>query len=281
MTKDEVRLLISQMQIVFPVVRLVEASLSCQFTLLPDGTLQEEPYRCYTAWKKQRRCDNCISAKALTQKGRMAKFEFVDHNIYYVIAIYLEIDGAPYVLEMVSQVTDDTLLGAYGKEQLVHDVAAYNRRLYVDPLTGAYNRHYFEEQLQGLSNLSALSFLDLDGFKTVNDTWGHQTGDAALKAAAGAIFGCIRNTDALIRYGGDEFLLIFWNMPRDAFAPKLEQIRSAVERVQLEAHPQIRLTVSIGALYRSGTPLDLIADADRLLYQAKRSKNHVCVKLEP
>lgn len=70
-------------------------------------------------------------------------------------------------------------------------------------------------------------------------------------------------------------------MPRDAFAPKLERIRSAVERVQLEAHPQIRLTVSIGALYRSGTPLDLIADADRLLYQAKRSKNHVCVKLEP
>lgn len=281
MTQDEARLLMGQLQIVFPIVRLVDASLARQFTLLPDGTLRPEPYHCYDVWKKQRRCDNCISARALARKGRMAKFEFVDDAVYYVVAMYLEMDAAPYVLEMASQVTDDTLLEAYGKNRFLQDIAAYNRRLYIDPLTGAYNRRYYEEQLQDLSSLSALAFLDLDGLKTVNDTWGHPAGDAALKAAADAILGCIRGTDALIRYGGDEFLLVFWDMPRKAFAAKLEQIRSAVAGARAAAYPQLALTVSIGALYRSGTPLELIGEADRLLYQAKRSRNHVCLRLDP
>lgn len=281
MTQDEARLLMGQLQIVFPIVRLVDASLARQFTLLPDGTLRPEPYHCYDVWKKQRRCDNCISARALARKGRMAKFEFVDDAVYYVVAMYLEMDAAPYVLEMASQVTDDTLLEAYGKNRFLQDIAAYNRRLYIDPLTGAYNRRYYEEQLQDLSSLSALAFLDLDGLKAVNDTWGHPAGDAALKAAADAILGCIRGTDALIRYGGDEFLLVFWDMPRKAFAAKLEQIRSAVAGARTAVYPQLALTVSIGALYRSGTPLELIGEADRLLYQAKRSRNHVCLRLDP
>ena len=124
MTQDEVRLLMGQLQIVFPIVRLVDASLARQFTLLPDGTLRPEPYHCYDVWKKQRRCDNCISARALARKGRMAKFEFVDDAVYYVVAMYLEMDAAPYVLEMASQVTDDTLLEAYGKNRFLQDIAA-------------------------------------------------------------------------------------------------------------------------------------------------------------
>lgn len=78
----------------------------------------------------------------------MTKFEFVNDDIYQVIAKYVVIDGTPLVMEMVFKMTDKIFLGAYGSGSLIDKISRFNRELYEDPLTGARNRRYFEEQLK-------------------------------------------------------------------------------------------------------------------------------------
>ncbi len=278
MTKQEALTLIDQLKFAFDIVRLVDVTMTCQVSVDDHGEFVTEPYQCYAVWNKKSRCDNCISAKAFSIKGKMTKFEFVGEDIYHVTAKYVEIDGTPYVLEMVSKITDETLFGAYGKNEFVQAISSYNRKLYADPLTGAHNRQYFEEQLRNLACVEAVAMIDVDNFKGINDTYGHLAGDLALCAIVAAISSCVRNTDAVIRYGGDEFLLVFWNIPKASFAEKLEQIREKAARVSMDEYPSLRLTVSIGAVHHPKQTMDALREADQMLYLAKEKKNSVQLK---
>ena len=118
--------------------------------------------------------------------------------------MFVKVDGQPFSLELVSKITDETLLGAYGKEELVETISNFNQKMYTDPATGIYNRRYYEEQLKGLKNIYAVAMLDVDEFKDINDSYGHHAGDYALQAVAKAIAGSVKREDAVIRYGGDE-----------------------------------------------------------------------------
>lgn len=274
MTKADVKELMRQMAIVFDVVRLVDATVTNQYALKGEE-LSPEPYRCYAIWNKESRCENCISAKAFAQKGKLTKFEFIGREVYHVVAMYLEVEGTPFVLEMVSHITDEALFGAYGQNEFVETINGYNRRLYLDALTGAYNRRYYEDQLAALGNSRAAAILDVDDFKQINDTYGHPVGDMALKAIVEATLSCVRSTDIVIRFGGDEFLILFQNIPKDTFAARLETIREAVRSTVLEECPELRLSVSIGGIYRDRDDMDLLRKADELLYRAKEEKNAV------
>ena len=165
MTKTETMELIRHLQVVFDLVRLVDAAVTTQYSLNDRGELEAEPYRCYAVWNKTDRCENCIAAKAVAQKGKLTKFEFIGREIYHVMAMYLEIEGAPFVLEMVSRVTDDALFGAYGQNKFAEAINSYNQRLYIDPLTGAYNRRYYEDQMAVLGSSRAAAIMDVDDFK--------------------------------------------------------------------------------------------------------------------
>ena len=100
-----------------------------------------------------------------------------------------------------------------------------------------------------------------------------------LRMVVDTILSCVRGTDAVVRYGGDEFVVVFWNIPREVFAMRLEVIRSAVERLRLPDHPDARISVSIGGVYcmDEGSE-DALLEADRLLYVAKHEKNSVQIK---
>lgn len=275
MTVREVQALIGQLKRVFDIVRLVDVSMTAQYSISEDGELlRREPYECYMVWNKNGRCENCISAKAFAQKGKMTKFEFVNNEVYYVISMYLEMEPQPYMLEMVSRVTDETLFGAYGKNEFIQTILDYNRRLYIDPLTGVYNRQYYEEQLSGLASANAVAMLDVDNFKRINDTAGHMAGDAALRAIGGALLACMRRSDAVVRYGGDEFLLVFQQIAREEFAERLEAVREAVRMLSVPGYEQLRLSVSIGGAYSAGAQ-GLLGRADALLYKAKETKDRV------
>lgn len=275
MRREEMFALLRELKMVFDIVRLVDASATTQFWLDEAGEIREEPYQCYAVWKKSGRCEDCISARALRQKNKQVKFEFVDQNIYYVISMYVEVDGMPYALEMVSQVTSETFFGAYGKNEFVESITNYREKLYLDPLTGAYNRRYYEEMLRDLPGLCAVAMIDVDEFKRINDTFGHPAGDQALKAIVKAITSYTRNSDAVVRYGGDEFLIVFQEITRDSFAKRLEMIREAVSRIVLEGYTALHLTVSIGGRYCGKEASDAVREADVLLYQAKLNKNNV------
>lgn len=278
MTKQEAVTLIAQLEFAFDIVRLVDVTMTRQMFINSSGELVMENYDCYAVWNKNARCDNCISAQVFACKGKMTKFEFVNEDIYYVIARYIEIDGEPYVLEMVSRIDDKTFFGAYGKSEFADTISDYNRKLYTDPLTGAHNRQYFEEQLLGLAYVEALAMLDVDNFKVVNDTYGHRAGDMALRAIVDTISSCLRDADTVIRYGGDEFTLVLWNIPREVFAKRLEKIREKVTEISIDEFPGLQLTISIGAVCQSMPVMDALQEADKMLYLAKEEKNRVQLK---
>ena len=278
MTGREAVTLMQYLQIAFDTVRLVDATVNYQYTVGENGELVKAPYRCYAVWQRNTRCENCISAKCLFSKTKLAKFEFVDDDIYHVLAMYVEVDGHPYSMEMVSKVTDETLLGGYGREELVESISNHNRKLYQDPVTDIHNRRYYEEQLSGLWNTHAVALLDVDNFKSINDRYGHPVGDIALRLISGAICSCVRKSDAVIRYGGDEFVVVFQEIPEGMLDKKLEDIRAAVHELVMEEHPEIRFSVSIGAVYGPGKTAELLQVADGLMYQAKGEKNFVITK---
>jgi diguanylate cyclase (GGDEF)-like protein len=125
--------------------------------------------------------------------------------------------------------------------------------------------------------VAAVAMLDVDHFKSINDEFSHQAGDLALTAVAKVLLSCVRSVDSVVRYGGDEFALVFQAIPQDIFHLRLEQIRSEVECIRLEEFPDIRLSVSIGGVYGSGTTQEMLNTADLLMYQAKKKRNSVCL----
>ena len=96
-------------------------------------------------------------------------------------------------------------------------VRGYNEELYLDALTGAYNRRYYEDRIRKVKSHAGVAMIDLDDFKLYNDTCGHNAGDMVLNTVVGIVRKCIRKTDILIRYGGDEFLLILPDVSEDVF----------------------------------------------------------------
>lgn len=123
--------------------------------------------------------------------------------------------------------------------------------------------------------------IDVDNFKAVNDTYGHQAGDETLRLIVRGIIDCIRSSDILIRYGGDEFLLFFPSIPSDIFASRLEEIRRRVESITVPGFPNFKPTVSIGGVYGAHPLADAIHRADLKMYDAKHERNHVSVSILP
>ena len=166
------------------------------------------------------------------------------------------------------------------EQRAAHD-QKLKEKLYKDPLTGAYNRRYYEEVIRKSIGPAGIALMDVDDFKICNDTYGHHAGDLALKAAANAIRSCIRSSDLLIRYGGDEFLLVLPGIPSDILQGKLEQICTAARNAAVPGYPHFRVSLSIGGTIQSITdPVErIVRRADWLMYQAKGRKNAVMVEV--
>lgn len=158
-----------------------------------------------------------------------------------------------------------------------------------DSLTGLYNRRYMDETLEREvsrarreGNPLSLVMLDIDYFKKVNDTYGHQVGDEALRMLATTLLADIRAEDVACRYGGEEFLVLLPNMPLETAMLRAQRWREAVEGLSVVmGNFNITFTVSLGvAAYpeHAKTPDDLTRCADQALYRAKNSgRNQVNV----
>lgn len=211
-------------------------------------------------------------------KQKTSKFEFIDDDMYLLVANYLEVDGRPCVLENILHLDDETLIGAYGRNEFVSKITHYNDQIFKDSLTGVYNRRYYDEQASELL-VQAAAMLDIDHVKEGNDIWRHMAGDAALRQVTQVVSSCTRRTDIFLRYGGDEFLLAFEDIPQDVFMRKLEDICAAVERTEVPGYPQIHLTLSIGGVYEKGQLKNVLEKADEALYEAKRQRGRVVIRI--
>ena len=170
---------------------------------------------------------------------------------------------------------------AEAEEKLQETTESYRAKLYHDALTGTYNRRYYEDIASRIVGPAGVALLDVDDFKICNDTYGHYAGDMALKTAAKAIQSCIRESDLLIRYGGDEFLLVLPGIPGDFLQTKLEQICTAAQMASVPGYSHFRISLSIGGTIQSlADPMEnIVRRADRLMYQAKCRKNAVMVEV--
>lgn len=275
MTAQELEQMIAQMERIFTVVRILDKDLLHKMDVR-NGELRSEDCKCYSFWEKGKNCENCVAQRALAMKGQCMKIEFIGLKMYQVIAKYLEVDGAPCVVEMISCLDDETLLDAEGREALVKKFAHYRRELYTDALTGSYNRRYFEDQLKEQRMDAGIAMIDLDDLKTHNDIYGHVAGDKVLVTVSAAIISCVRKTDRLVRYGGDEFLLVMPGISPEAFVEKLHRIQNVIRSMSVEGYPQLKLSVSIGGTLTNGEAVGkAMCRADEYMYQAKTSKNTI------
>lgn len=166
----------------------------------------------------------------------------------------------------------------------------------MDALTGTYNRHFLVGQMEKEVERTArtarplsLIFIDVDGFKEVNDTYGHAQGDLALQEISRELLDAVRTTDFVCRYGGDEFVLILPETDMESAEARAEGLRERIESLPFtsidESVPEgaVELTISVGLASSSGRSAhQLMQVADAALYGAKRQgKNRVIRLLDP
>ena len=266
---------------VFDVVRFLEGDFFEQMQDDPRIGVKIGMCQCYDFWKKNKPCENCTSMKAYAEKKQKTKLEFLDADVFLVISRYLEIDDEACVMELVKHLENDTLIDTDGRDKLVGKLKGYQDKLYIDPVTGVYNRRYFEDEIRNMQNSAGVAMIDLDDFKLYNDIYGHDMGDQVLCIVADVIKDCIRKTDKLIRYGGDEFLLILSDMVRGTLRGKLLQIQEAIENATIPNCPRLKLTASIGGVISEDGKIDeAIAKADQLMYKAKDHKAQVITECD-
>lgn len=266
---------------VFDVVRFLEGDFFEQMQDDPRIGVKIGMCQCYDFWKKNKPCENCTSMKAYAEKKQKTKLEFLDADVFLVISRYLEIDDEACVMELVKHLENDTLIDTDGRDKLVGKLKGYQDKLYIDPVTDVYNRRYFEDEIRNMQNSAGVAMIDLDDFKLYNDIYGHDMGDQVLCIVADVIKNCIRKTDKLIRYGGDEFLLILSDMVRGTLRGKLLQIQEAIENATIPNCPRLKLTASIGGVISEDGQIDeAIAKADQLMYKAKDHKAQVITECD-
>ncbi len=264
----------------FKMVRLVDPEICMQLTAEAGGQTMGKREHCYAVWERMRRCDNCISQAVLATRRSQTKIETAGTKVFYVISAYVEVDGRPFALELVNPIESDDMTGD-GQENILNQLLVRNRQVYVDSLTKIYNRRYFDEQLSQQEGEFAVAMIDVDYFKKINDNYGHQAGDAALYRIAQAIKSEVRSNDELVRYAGDEFFILFHDMPADGLEKKLQAILRAIERIEMTEYPGLKLSASIGGAKASGRVEDTIRKADAALMRgAKLKKDSVVLYSE-
>lgn len=262
---------------IFDVVRLVKENELQQMEQVNISGQEMTYCECYAFWQKGHHCTDCVAMRALKEKGEAAKFELLGSQIFQVLARYMEIDGEPYVMELLKHLDQRMLSDINDYDAFVSKIAGFSEKLYLDALTGAHNRRFYEDEVRKKTEAAGVAMIDLDDFKLYNDTYGHSAGDMALTTTADIIKKCIRKTDTLIRYGGDEFLLIFDGVTHEILEKKLEQIKSMINSAVVPGYLKLQLSVSIGGVISpEGTLMESsVEQADKLMYIAKNHKNMV------
>ena len=169
---------------------------------------------------------------------------------------------------------ESVIMGFSEKNKEINEI---QNKIYTDSLTHVKNRKFYDEHLASQS-CTALVIADIDLFKQINDTYGHLYGDNVLTAIAEVLQQSVRDSDNIVRYGGDEFLISFKDITPEILKNRLEKIRQTIESIQIEECPNMNLSMSFGAVYGDGLIKDMFSAADKLLYESKTVRNTITIR---
>ncbi len=214
-------------------------------------------------------CMRMVCEEVLNNRKDVTKMLLMGDEHHMATARYVEVEGEPRVILYAQPFNIPT--GAQNERDL----------LYRDALTGVYNRRYYEDNLRREHIDAGIAVIDIDDFKLVNDTSGHHVGDEALKAAINTLCEAVREGDLVIRTGGDEFLLVLPGIGSEILGQRLREIASKVSQTVVPNHPQIHITISVGAAMTAGRTVEMtVRHADRLMYEAKAKRGCVITDAE-
>ena len=271
---DELYKSVEDYKKIFETVRLLDKNKLDELKRKCDETGAGGGEGCFFFDRDGVPCLNCVSVAAYVAKSDKTKIETDNNRLYYVFAKYIEVDGEPYVIEMLNPVDEDSYIGRDGINAVRNRNSVYHNRVNTDILTGALNRRFYEENIKNNRFTAGVAMMDIDDFKLYNDFYGHNIGDMVLKTFVAVITGCLRDTDTLIRYGGDEFMLVMPNISEESFIRTLQRIKRKLNSANIPGIGNKHLSMSTGAVIAENEPIhDAFARADKLLLLAKAKKN--------
>jgi len=268
---------LGELQAIFDLVRVVEPVRAVEYHLTDSiGTGQNDAdLNCHAVWNHRReRCLNCISLRALQEGERQTKYEFIDNDIFYVVAMPIEVEGRPLVLEIVSKVNDQVLLSAYGINEFVSRITAFNAQLHLDSSTGLFNKQYFDEKLFLMCNKAAINktdvavaMMDVDGFEHVASHFGHQVADEAIIAIGHLLTANVsrRRGDFVARFGTNTFAIVMDNIPRLLLRERMVDLVQRVTTLRLLGYEDVRLNVAMGVFMLSDDREVSVSDIQKIV----------------
>lgn len=266
---SKIKEILNSLKSIFPVVRIVNPKNSNVLQLSENGDVIETKFKCYEIWKRNKCCENCSSFVALNKKNWVSKLEVKDGQIYAVLSKYLKIKENDCVLEIAFCVEDDDKKSK-NRRRLISSFLFSD--FYHDSLTKTFTRTYLEDFSDNLENVDGVAILDVNDFKRINDTYGHHIGDIALQKIANVIMKVLGKENIAIRYGGDEFLLLFPKINGNGLNDSLNNIKNEVSKIKIDGYSDIKLSVSVGSAYHINPMLKAITHADREMYKDKLNK---------
>lgn len=237
----EAWLLLQYLQISYDLVRYVDPITNKVIHIEKDGKMWESETACSDIWNCLEKCSNCISRLSMQTKKRMTKLEVAGDDPYQVVSMYVEIDGKPCCLEMASRIDGDFMPDGYSKDEILASVRIHKEKVYIDPVTGVYNKRYYVEKLSKMDNAAALMFADIKNFKRINENFGHQAGDDVLRQVAGVLRDAAAGKGDVLRYSGDDFVTVFFKATEEELSEIQKEMCGRVEALRFPELPGVQL----------------------------------------
>ena len=178
-TRQQMEEEMRQLRKVFMTVRLMKADE------VQGGKKGSAP--CYAQWRRSRPCENCVARQALEKNTRKTRLEYFGQELYEITASCVQVDGQLCVLELTRKIDRSVLLDPENGERLLNSITDEREKRYRDPLTGAYNRTYYDENYRYRSITAGVAMLDMDDLKFSNDVYGSGAGNSVLETAVSTI----------------------------------------------------------------------------------------------
>lgn len=237
----EAWLLLQYLQIPYDLVRYVDPITNKVIHIEKDGKMWESETACSDIWNCLEKCSNCISRLSMQTGKRMTKLEIAGEDPYQVVSMYVEIDGKPCCLEMASRIDGDFMPDGYSRDEILSSVRIHKEKVYIDPVTGVYNKRYYVEKLSKMDNAAALMFADIKNFKRINENFGHQAGDDVLRQVAGVLRDVAAGKGDVLRYSGDDFVTVFFKATEEELSEIQKEMCRRVEALRFPELPGVQL----------------------------------------